>query len=232
MGFDPENRITEPLVAMRADKVYLISHLRNNTQAAENLERARRALRRNLPNCTIETKLADVWDLFSCLAEYRRIFWNESTNHLYVNVSTGSKVVAIAGMLSCMLWGGSPYYARLDYSKPSPEQVVKIDNLPVYKINKPNDELLQVLSVVRGSGGKIFKKDLIRTLQKQKHKLIPSYGKDASASAPHSKLRTFLGPLEDEWKFVEIRARGRRSEVKLTEQGANALRIFGETANP
>jgi len=34
--------------------------------------------------------------------------------------------------------------------------------------------------------------------------------------APHSRVRA-IEPLENEWGFVEVRAKGRRSEVTLTE---------------
>lgn len=46
-------------------------------------------------------------------------------------------------------------------------------------------------------------------------------------SAPHSRLRAILDPLETQWHFVQVKSRGRNSEVSLTEQGNSALRIFG-----
>jgi predicted transcriptional regulator len=42
-----------------------------------------------------------------------------------------------------------------------------------------------------------------------------------------SRLRAILDPLEKHWQFIEVRSRGRKSEVSLTEQGKTALRIFG-----
>jgi CRISPR/Cas system-associated protein Csm6 len=36
--------------------------------------------------------------------------------HIYINVSTGSKVSSIAGTLACMIWKGTPYYAHIDYN--------------------------------------------------------------------------------------------------------------------
>lgn len=35
-----------------------------------------------------------------------------------------------------------------------------------------------------------------------------------------------LDPLEKQWHFVKVNAKGRRSEVSLTDQGRSALRIF------
>ncbi|WP_226987297.1 hypothetical protein [Candidatus Nitrososphaera evergladensis] len=48
--------------------------------------------------------------MFSCLEKYQDIFQSENEedrNHIYINVFTGSKVLAMAGMLSCMLWKGT-----------------------------------------------------------------------------------------------------------------------------
>lgn len=228
VGFDPAVRITDPLISFRADKAYLFTNLKDNAQAAEKLAEVRRILQKKAPACLVGVVLTDVWDLYSCLTEYRKVFSKEVGNHVYVNVSTGSKIAAIAGMISCMLWNGSPYYAKLDYAVSHPEEVIGTDYLPVYEINRPSEDMLKVMSVIQDRGGRLSKKELIATLQSGEYQLIPSYGQDASKSAPHSKLRALLDPLEDPWKFVDVKAKGRHSEVSLTDQGKSALRIFGD----
>jgi hypothetical protein len=50
---------------------------------------------------------------------------------------------------------------------------------------------------------------------------------ELTEAAKHSQLRAILDPMESEWKYVRIEASGRRSEVFITPQGENALRIFG-----
>ena len=57
--------------------------------------------------------------------------------------------------------------------------------------------------------------------------MITQFGPSQTKSAPHSRLRAILDPLEKHWHFVEIRSKGRKSEVSLTEQGTSALKIFG-----
>jgi hypothetical protein len=94
----------------------------------------------------------------------------------------------------------------------------------------PTAESLQVLSIIsKAQGERITKKDLIDELQELK--LMPAYQPSQTRSAPHSRLRAILDPLEKEWHFIEVRARGRKSEVALTEQGRAALRIFGSGEN-
>lgn len=81
------------------------------------------------------------------------------------------------------------------------------------------------MSIIKANKGKISKKELIEELQGLK--IIPLYPPSQPRSSPHSRLRAILDPLEKHWQFVEVKSRGRRSEVSLTEQGKSALRIFG-----
>ncbi|AIF82563.1 hypothetical protein NTE_00482 [Candidatus Nitrososphaera evergladensis SR1] len=126
---------------------------------------------------------------------------------------------------------GDPYYAKLDYEDGGPDKgadkrkVTGTDLLPVCQIHMPSAESLLVLSIISKAGGKMSKKDLIEKLQEVK--MIPHYQPSQPRSAPHSRLRAILGPMESNWHFVEVKSRGRRSDVVLTEQGRNALRIFG-----
>jgi hypothetical protein len=234
VGFDPIDRVTFALEAERADDVYLVSRAKEDDAKVRMAEIEKRLAQK--PSIRVNHVYVPIWDLFSCLAAYREIFETEKGNHIYVNVSTGSKIQAIAGMLACMLWGGTPYYARLDYEKGGPSisadkrEVAGIDFLPVYQINMPTLEALRVLSIIgKKQGSKISKKELIEELQESG--VIPKYGPTQPRNAPHSRLKAILDPLEDHWKFVEVKSKGRTSEVSLTRQGINALRIFG-SGNP
>ncbi len=230
IGFDEPERVTKPLLDYKADKVFLISHLYDHPDAVQRLRSVRAALKKDLSSCNVQLKTTDIWDLFSCLQTYREIFLSETDNHVMVNVSTGSKIIAIAGMLSCMLWNGRPYYAKLNYSQQKegkPTEVLGVQDLPVYTIQRPSPESLRVISVISKNKGVITKKKLIERLQSDEFGLIPDYGKDASPTAPHSKLRAILNPLE-EWSLIRVKSRGRRSEIVLTIQGEQALKIFGD----
>lgn len=229
VGFDPAQRVTAPLLEYRADKVYLVSRSKKDS-ASDRMAEVRRILEKH-PHIEVNEVYVNIWDLFDCLEKFREIFTAEKENHVFVNVSTGSKVVAIAGMLSCMLWKGTPYYARLDYGKDGPSgtsdkrTVEGTDFMPVYQITMPSEESLAVLSIISNAGGKTSKKELIEKLQQIR--LIQPSQASQTRSAPHSRLRAILDPLESHWHFIEVKSRGRRSEVLLTAQGKNALKIFG-----
>jgi CRISPR locus-related DNA-binding protein len=231
VGFEFK-RVTEALVRMQADKVYLVT-LEKGDNAQEYLDKIRAELGRNYSHIRVEEVQAQIWDYFDCVEKFRSIINKEAGNHVYINVSTGTKVTAMAGMLSCMLWNATPYYVRITYVKSSrqtlpTEKIEDIIALPVYGINKPKPEYLTILGLLSSSGGKMKKAKIISELEnigiiKQKDETI----KEFSDSAKHSQLRAILDPMEYDWKYVEVEASGRRSEVSITEQGRNALRIFG-----
>jgi hypothetical protein len=65
------------------------------------------------------------------------------------------EIISIAGMIVCMLWKGTPYYAKLNYEDGGPSvstekrKVMETEFLPVYQINMPVPESLQVLSIIK-----------------------------------------------------------------------------------
>src|SRR6476660_3562752 len=103
VGFQVK-RITEPLIRERADKVYLITHLQDD-KVAPYLEKIFKVLRKE-KFLNIEKRTTNIWDLFECLQTYKKIITEEQGAHIYINVSTGSKVSSIAGTLACMIWKG------------------------------------------------------------------------------------------------------------------------------
>jgi CRISPR/Cas system-associated protein Csm6 len=95
--------------------VYLITRLHED-KATAYLDKIMKILRKE-KYLQIEKRAMDIWDLFECLQTYKKIIKEveeqEGKNvHIYINVSTGSKVSSIAGTLACMIWEGTPYYAH------------------------------------------------------------------------------------------------------------------------
>jgi hypothetical protein len=246
VGLDTPERIIDPLERYKADRVYLGGHGSVDVKS-EVYKVVWNHLKSRHPEIELRSFSVDVWDLFSCLNEYRKIFVAESSNHIYVNVSTGSRIAAIGGMLSCMIWGGTPYYAKIDFSGAEPEnqkkdtplrnevsvlpvgkaKVSTVETLPVYRIMKPSDDMLKILFIIQQAGGKLSKKHLIEKLQSEDVRLIPVSSDAQTKSASHSRLKPFLEPMTQEWGFVTVKYKGRKSEVLLTEQGRKALKIFG-----
>jgi hypothetical protein len=233
-------RITEPLIRERADKVYLITHSRDDIAAAY-LEKIIKILRKE-KYLKIEKRAMNIWDLFECLETYKKIINDEEhegdrNSNIFVNVSTGSKVSSIAGTMACMIWKGTPYYAHIEYNdKTDPEDglpdedVSAVDEIPVYSINKPKDEslaVLKILSIVKGSQKMMRKNRLLEQLEE-----AGLVDKNLSGAAKHSRLKGLLNPISIagglDNPLVEVEYKGRQSNVILTTQGESTLNIFGE----
>jgi hypothetical protein len=119
---------------LRADKVYLVSKGKDDL-ASSKREEVKQILKA-YPHIEVREVYVDIFDLFCCLEKFREIFQKERGNHIHVNVSTGSKIISIAGMLSCMLWKDAPYYAKLDYENEPSKGQAKYNLIDVRKVKE------------------------------------------------------------------------------------------------
>ena len=239
VGFEVE-RILEPLVNERADRVYLMTRAERDAAAPFVAEIERRLRRAPWP-IDVRIVRTDLWDVFRALASFRAIFALERRTDrnapdvlpLRVNVSTGTKITAIAGTLACMLWKGEPYYVQVSrawYSGHTPrvtavrDVVERIDPVNVYELRAPSRELVEVLEALARRGGALRKHELIHELGLDRPG--PEGGSAASPQAQHGRLRRRLDPLEQRWGFVRAETPGPRGRVRLTEQGRLALGLF------
>jgi hypothetical protein len=241
VGFEVE-RVVEPVLRERADRVYLLTR-RDEDQARPFLEEVVRRLERAPWPVDVRVVRTDIWDVFGALAELRAIFTAERRTErgaldvlpIRVNVSTGTKITAIAGTLACMLWKGEPYYVQVSrswYSGRAPklravnDVVERVDPVSVYELRSPSRELVEVLESLARHGGHLRKRELIRELGLDR--AAEGSGPPPSPQAQHSRLRNRLEPLENRWRFVAAEAGGARGRVRLTPQGELALALFGE----
>jgi CRISPR locus-related DNA-binding protein len=238
IGFEVE-RITSPLKTMKADRVYLISQFRDE-KATKFIAEIKNKIGVECPGLEVLEDKTDLWDLFSCMKKFREIMNEEkhAGNMIFVNVSTGSKVAAIAGTIACMIWDGTPYYQKVEYRNEIPGSTEKaIDNdyfeVPTFLIKHPKAEHLIILEMLVGSNGKLSKKELIKRLVEKRiiKKKISEY-EEFTEAAKHSQLRAFLEPMEYDFHYVHIESRGRKSIVCITQEGKDALKIFGPKQLP
>lgn len=244
VGFEVE-RVVDPLLSERADRVYLLTRAERDVTAPFVEEVRRRLLRAPWP---IDVRLVrtELWDVFGALGTLRSIFSAERRTDrtapdllpLRVNVSTGTKITAIAGTLACMLWKGEPYYVQVSrtwYSDRPPkvgavhDVVERVDPVNVYELRPPSADLVAVLEALERRGGSLRKHELIRELGLDRPG--PDGGRAASTQAQHGRLRRRLDPLEHRWGFVRSEAPGPRARVQLTHQGRLAVALFGQKSS-
>ena len=231
VGFE-FRRVTEPLIHMHADKVYLIRRTEDD-DATKFSSQIIGELSQSYNHIQINNIFLDIWNLYDCIEKFREIMNQEDGNHIYVNVSTGTKITAIAGMLSCMMWKAQPYYAHVSYADKQEmirisEHVQEPDILPVYEIKQPRQEFMLILDLLSKNNGSMKKSKMIEALEEAKIvRKASESGYSLSGPAKHSRLRSLLDPMEREWNLISVKSSGSRSEVSIESQGEKALRIFG-----
>ena len=225
-------RVTEPLIRMQADKVYLATYDKDDA-VSDFFSEIKKELAKNYAHIQVIEIFLDVWDLYTCIEKFHDIITKEEGNHVYVNVSTGTKITAIAGMLACMMGDAQPYYAPVSYpimevKKMSTEHVEESKLFPTYEIKQPKPEFISILNLLQKNNGVMRKAMMIEKLEGSKMiRKTDEKGNDLSSSAKHSQLRALLDPMEKDWNLITVKASGRRSEVLITVKGETALKIFG-----
>jgi Family of unknown function (DUF6293) len=241
VGFEVE-RVVEPILRERADRAYLLTKGHDDL-ARPFVDEVVRRLRAADRSLEVHVEATAIWDVFGSLGMFRRIFEREHRTDrrdaavvpIRVNVSTGTKITAIAGTLACMLWRGEPYYVQVSkswYTGRTPKVravndiVARVDPVGIYELRAPGPELVEVLEALGQGGGTLRKRDLIRQLGLDRPLAGADRARLPTPQTQHGRLRRRLEPLEGRWGFVEADPGG-RGRVRLTEQGRLALGLFG-----
>jgi hypothetical protein len=170
-GFEDE-RIYRPAIDRDADIVILIGHHESDDVAVRCRDRIVEALEEQ--EITVEDNVTcDLFDLADALETILGVIRDRNPDDfVQVNISAGSKITAIAGMLACMFTDADPYYVVPEgYDEPDEETESEtvsygmdvIKSLPAYPVTEPDLQLIQVLSFIQeeqpddGPGGVILK---------------------------------------------------------------------------
>ena len=221
-------RLTEPMISLRADKAYIVTYGEKDA-ATEFLKKTKTILKKH--RIPFEVLYVDIWNLMACVEKFRDLILKEKDNHIFFNVSTGTKISAISAMLCCMIWNCQPYYAKPDYSeikipkKIAVEEIKEIVSMPIYKMLTPKSDYLQILKILQQNGGKVKKRILIDTL-KELQIIKPAGTQSMSKPAEHGQLKTIIDPMA-KLDYITVQTVGRNSIVSITPQGENTLTIFG-----
>lgn len=221
MGFEKE-RIYNPAKQLKADEVILISHIDNAKEFDLCYEKVEEELLRS--GIAPSIKKCNIFDVYDSLRAINEVIADHQEDEVYVNVSAGSKITAIAGMIACMISGATPYYVRVtDYSGDSPSEVVDINPLPRYQIDPPTPDQIAVLEHLNDDGPST-KGELIEFGEKAGLDFLSDFtGKE---KAKYRRLdRHIIKPLTASG-FIDIRRDGRKKIVAITEAGERAWKAF------
>jgi len=146
------DRITLPAIDRDAERVVLLAPQNDdNDREMRCRERIQEAFAsEDIEVGVIECDLFSVDEALAVLL--RTIRAQDSDDDIKVNVSAGSKITAIAGMIACMITGAEPYYVLPDEYEPSSsavsEGMEELVPLPAFPFTEPDYQLLEVLGFI------------------------------------------------------------------------------------
>ena len=233
VGFEVD-RIVLSAKTRRADKVYLLVH-HNTSQdkAGSFIEKIQKKLKKL--NIEVAIEPHDRLDLFEIIKSIKQIILKEEGNNIYVNLASGSKIQAIAGMMACMMFNENknvfPFYVEAQEYPGSPHEEIPTGikepiNLPSYEIQKPLQKHIAALKIINANGGKLTKK-MMATLA-DKYELITVNAENVNYSQARfaSLDQNIIRPLLLHWKFIEEEKIGRTRWIKITPEGQNAAKFL------
>lgn len=230
VGFEVD-RIVLPAKSMKADKVWLIIH----DNPADDIGKSfSNSIGEQLSDAGIEYEFesADRTQLFDTLRALRTIIFKERRNTIFVNVSVGSKIQAIASMMACMMFKDDvnirPYYAIPERYETVPREqetvgLKKIVTLPEYKIEIPSVDLIKCLEIIHGRKDNTITKKELRDQALAQNLIHIERPENKEQSAYMALKNNLLDPLTSKWHFINVNKVGRRHNITLTDEGINAL---------
>lgn len=217
-------RIVQPAVEMRADRVYLLTD-----PPKPELKPYHSLVLKRLKEAGIESRvrLCEVWDPNAVVGEMGKIAEAERGNHVYVNLGTGPKTCAIGGSLAAMLWGFDAYYPKVDYEAkpvelPQDFPVRGRTEIPTFKLDPPTGDVLAVLELLSEKKGKPARKKEVVERLRERAFLKPGNSPQSDQNVADRVLKRAL-----EWGFLDSDGEGRRRRLRLNARGDAGRRMFG-----
>ncbi len=247
MGYEID-RIELPLKEIGADRVYLLTDDKENEIGLRYLEELDHRIKKIIDAKDFISMGCPMWDFQNLMSLICELVRKEKLagNFVYINVSSGSKLSAIAGTLASLMYDAIPYYAQAEkYNIEYPgieggeirgiaSGVRKILQIPSYTIERPADELINALAILSDKGGRISQKEYIFELEKRNlvdDTIGTEHGRKIVTKKGYAKAkRQFFEKLEEKGWVVK-KGKGRSSYIELTKEGKNTFETFIKVAN-
>ncbi|NVM02223.1 MAG: hypothetical protein HWN67_07795 [Candidatus Helarchaeota archaeon] len=241
-GFEVD-RIAKPIIKFKGDKAYIFIFRDEKT---EQFIKQHNLIKQELEKINIETISinAEIHDYNNVIQKISQIIKDEREKNasceIFINISVGTKITAIAGMDACRIWNCTPYYVLPEYYIPEDDGkkqslskgIKDIFSPPQFEIVKPEANLIQALKILASSKKDwMYKKDFKKKLQEKKIlKILKTYNDPRDPkkkSAEYMALnQQYIIPLRDKWKYIEQSNDKRNKKITITKMGYEILEIF------
>lgn len=221
VGYETE-RIISPALDHNINKIVLLAHGNRTTKSKNCLGIVQTELSRE--NIDFQIKNCDFFDLDSSLWAMAEAIKKYGRDDVFINLSTGSKITAIAGMIACMASNAHPFYVPAEeytgetISKGAAEPI----DIPTYAMKVPDEQFIQVLEFI-DSNDEVIKGDIVEFTQD--FPLLSGYNR--------KKLTDMYGPVKEhiiepllEGEYIKEQRHGKDHYLFLTERGEDTLDIF------
>jgi len=232
LGYE-KPRVLDPINELKADKVVLIRHTSDEDYEADFQRELVTELETN-DRIELEQREADIFSLQSSVRSIKEaILACEEGDEVFVNLSTGSKLTAIAGMIACQSTGATPIYAKPEHrdddgelnppDEPLTESVGEISKIPRVPLQLPTTDQQRVLAYIADQEY-VTKKTLIEFSEAEELSFIAE-SKSKSDEGKYLLLKTnIIDPLTEDG-YIEVKKQGRENHVRITDDGRNIVDI-------
>lgn len=228
LGYE-HDRVVAAAEEYKADKVVLINHS-DDTVNSEHISDVVSSLD-NL-NIYYEFESCDIFDLYDSIGTIGSIISDHEADEVYINISAGSKITAVAGFIAGTVTETTIYYGKAEKYDDTPTGFKDAFQLPHYPIDAPDKQQIITLTVLHELDERHIhptKGDLIH-ISMQNH--LEFTQRNVDEKGLYRLLGTqILEPLSD-YGYVESYKDGRSKRVKLTEQGEGAYEAFKSLIDP
>lgn len=229
LGYEYE-RVTVPAIRMRADRVYLIYYDGDDPDDRPDYYDD---IRSDLQDAGIEVNddtICDIFDLYDTLRTIAELIQQNAEHEVYVNLASGGKVTAIAGMIACMVTGSAEpiYVSASEYGQdkdvPVAKDVTSISRLPTYPIQAPSLGPLKLLQHIV-EDGPVTKQNCIEFAVATGIDPLADHETDDTRGLYRLLDSHLLDSLREDG-YVETYKKGRNKYIEATEEGENTLEAF------
>jgi len=222
-------RIVDPIFELKADKLVLVCPV--NDAFLADFEREMIDELESMDRLAVELRTANLYDLDSALQVFTQAVKDHEGDDVFINVSTGSSLAAIAGMMAAQTSDATPFYVQPgfgdDASAPTEPVVLEageITELPVFELQGPSAEQLRVLGYLHGQES-ATKKELIEFAQDQQLPFIANTEANSDEGLYRLLESHVIDPLSD-GGYIGVEKVGRKKQVSLEQRGVDALAAF------
>lgn len=229
LGYEYE-RVTVPAIRMHADCVCLIYHSGDDPGDRPDYYDDIHADFRDAGIECNDENACNIFDLYDTLRTIAELIQANRGDEVYVNLASGGKITAIAGMIACMVTGNAEpiYVSASEYGQnkqvPVAKNVTSISRLPTYPIQAPSRNPIKLLQFIVEEGP-VTKQDCIEFAVVEGINPLAGHESDDTRGLYRLLDSHLLGPLQND-RYVETYKEGRNKYVEATEEGQNTLEAF------